>query len=57
LLGGVIGMGVDAATGAATDHKPNPVIVTMQPSTPARARPSAPRKPRPPAAAAPEAGT
>jgi hypothetical protein len=59
LLGGVVGMGVDAATGAATDHKPNPVIVTMQPSAPPprAARPSAPRKPRPPAAAAPEAGT
>ncbi|TFV76328.1 PEGA domain-containing protein [Bradyrhizobium frederickii] len=57
LLGGVVGMGVDAATGAATDHKPNPVIVTMQPSTPARgARPAGPRKPRPPAAT-PEAGT
>jgi len=54
LAGGVIGMGVDAATGAATDHKPNPVIVTMQPTV--RARPAAPKKPRPPAAA-PEAGT
>ncbi|MCG2630126.1 PEGA domain-containing protein [Bradyrhizobium sp. WYCCWR 13023] len=58
LLGGAIGMGVDAATGAATDHKPNPVIVTMQPvAAPPRARPPAPKKPRPPAAAAPEAGT
>lgn len=57
LLGGVIGMGVDAATGAATDHKPNPVIVTMQPSASPRARPPAPKRPRPPAAAAPEAGT
>ncbi|TFV38546.1 PEGA domain-containing protein [Bradyrhizobium frederickii] len=57
LLGGVIGMGVDAATGAATDHKPNPVIVTMQPSAPARgARPAGARKPRPPAPT-PEAGT
>ena len=57
LLGGAIGMGVDAATGAATDHKPNPVIVTMQPSAPPRsARPASPKKPRPPAAA-PEAGT
>jgi hypothetical protein len=57
LLGGVVGMGVDAATGAATDHKPNPVIVTMQPSAPPRsARPASPKKPRPPAAA-PEAGT
>jgi hypothetical protein len=54
LLGGVIGMGVDAATGAATDHKPNPVIVTMQPSVP-QAAPHAPKKPPPPRA--PEAGT
>ena len=57
LAGGVVGMGVDAVTGAATDHKPNPVIVTMQPSAPPRARPIAPRKPRAPAAAPPEAGT
>jgi hypothetical protein len=34
LAGGLIGMGVDAATGAATDHKPNPVIVTLQPVAP-----------------------
>lgn len=58
LLGGVIGMGVDAATGAATDHKPNPVIVTMQPSAPRRsARPPAPKKPRAPAAPPPDTGT
>ena len=58
LLGGVVGMGVDAATGAATDHNPNPVIVTMQPlAPPPRARPPTPKKPRPPAATAPEAGT
>lgn len=57
LLGGVVGMGVDAATGAATDHKPNPVIVTMQPSPPPRVpRPPAPRKPRAPAPA-PDTGT
>ncbi|UPJ55896.1 PEGA domain-containing protein [Bradyrhizobium sp. 192] len=56
LLGGVVGMGVDAATGAATDHKPNPVIVTMQPTV--RARPVAPKRQRTPAPApAPEAGT
>jgi hypothetical protein len=34
LAGGLIGMGVDAATGAAQDHKPNPVIVTLQPLAP-----------------------
>jgi hypothetical protein len=31
LLGGVIGMGVDAVSGAALDHKPNPVIANMTP--------------------------
>ena len=31
VLGGLIGMGVDAATGAALDHCPNPVAVTMRP--------------------------
>jgi hypothetical protein len=45
LLGGVIGMGVDAATGAATDHKPNPVIVTLQPVAPPARPPRAPRRP------------
>lgn len=56
LAGGLVGMGVDAVTGAATDHKPNPVIVTLQPAGP-RARPAPPpRKPRPPRAA-PEAET
>jgi hypothetical protein len=57
LAGGLIGMGVDAATGAATDHKPNPVIVTMQPSAPPRTRPPAPKKPRAPAAPPPDTGT
>lgn len=46
LLGGVIGMGVDAATGAAMDHKPNPVIVTLMPIAP----PPPPPKPRRPKA-------
>jgi hypothetical protein len=50
LLGGVVGMGVDAVTGAALDHKPNPVIVTLQPLVPAQPRPAKPRAPkRPPA--------
>lgn len=31
LVGGVIGMGVDAATGAALDHTPNPVNATLVP--------------------------
>ncbi len=48
LAGGLIGMGVDAATGAALDHKPNPVIVTLQPATlgpPRAAKPRPPRRP------------
>ena len=46
LVGGVVGMGVDAVTGAALDHKPNPVEVTLQPTRPAAApRPAKPRRP------------
>ena len=50
LLGGLVGMGVDAATGAALDHKPNPVIVTLQPAAPlaASGRSAPPRRPPPP---------
>jgi hypothetical protein len=48
LLGGLVGMGVDAATGAALDHKPNPVIVTLQPIAPVPPRPAKPRPPRRP---------
>jgi hypothetical protein len=46
LVGGLVGMGVDAYTGAAQDHKPNPVNVTLQPLAP----PPSPqaKKPRPP---------
>lgn len=35
LLGGVIGMGADAATGAAYSHTPNPVSVVLRPEEPA----------------------
>jgi len=31
LLGGAVGMVVDAASGAPLEHKPNPVIVTLRP--------------------------
>jgi hypothetical protein len=56
LVGGLVGMGVDAVTGAATDHKPNPVIVTLQPLAPPAPPARGPvRKPRPPAP--PQAGT
>jgi len=52
LAGGLIGMGVDAATGAAQDHKPNPVIVTLQSLAPAPPSPATrqrpPKRPAPP---------
>ena len=47
LLGGVAGMAVDAASGAALEHKPNPVIVTMRPRG-AGAPSPAPRRAKPP---------
>jgi hypothetical protein len=46
LIGGLIGVGVDAVTGAATDHKPNPVAVTLEPVAPPP-RPAPPRRQRP----------
>ena len=48
LAGGLVGMGVDAVTGAAQDHKPNPVIVTLQPIAPAPPRAAKPRPPKRP---------
>ncbi len=36
LIGGLVGMGVDAATGATLEHYPNPVFVTMRPTTEAK---------------------
>jgi hypothetical protein len=48
LAGGLVGMGVDAVTGAAQDHKPNPVIVTLQPLSRAPPRAARPRLPKPP---------
>ncbi|WP_108818014.1 PEGA domain-containing protein [Pseudovibrio sp. Alg231-02] len=35
LIGGVIGVGVDAYTGAMLNHKPNPVLVELKPTNPA----------------------
>lgn len=50
LLGGVVGMVVDGVSGAAYDHKPNPVIVTLQPIAPPPAPPPPVRRraPKPP---------
>ena len=56
IAGGLVGMGVDAVTGAAQDHKPNPVIVTLQPLRPA-AGPGPARPRAKPPRREPEAGT
>jgi hypothetical protein len=56
VAGGLVGMGVDAVTGAAQDHKPNPVIVTLKPVR-SMAPPGAVKPRRKPAKPAPEAGT
>ena len=45
LLGGIIGMGADAATGATLEHVPNPVGVTLVPAE--RAPAAKPRPTRP----------
>src|SRR5262249_15581429 len=52
LLGGVVGMGADAATGATLDHFPNPVNVTLVPIGATAPRAGAGKR-RPPPAAAP----
>lgn len=50
LLGGLVGMAVDGVSGAALDHKPNPVIVTLKPIAPPAPPPPVigRRPPRPP---------
>lgn len=44
LIGGLIGIGVDAGTGAANDLKPNPLVVRLNPkvAAPIDAAPAAP---------------
>jgi hypothetical protein len=64
LIGGVVGMGVDVATGATLEHVPNPVFATLVPlarpepvkpvrkKAPVRKEPVLPRKDETPAAPA-----
>lgn len=42
LVGGVIGLGVDAISGASQDLTPNPAHVTLEPETPAATADAAP---------------
>ena len=44
LIGGLIGIGVDAVTGAANEHTPNPVSVVLEPLS--RGAPPVARRPR-----------
>lgn len=43
VVGGLIGMGVDAATGSTLEHVPNPVIATLEPN-PTKIAPGSRRK-------------
>jgi hypothetical protein len=47
VVGGLVGMGVDAATGSTLEHVPNPVAVTLEPvagAPPSRRGPPRPAK-------------
>jgi hypothetical protein len=57
LIGGIVGMGVDAATGAALDLKPNPLKVTLEPELAEAAQAAAPAPAVPVAVATPAAKT
>jgi len=46
LVGGIVGMGVDAASGATLEHHPNPVVAVLQPVAPARQQPQPPGRQR-----------
>ena len=49
LAGGLVGMAVDGVSGAAYDHKPNPVIATLKPIAPPPPPPTKRRRaPKPP---------
>ena len=49
LVGGIIGIGVDAATGATLDHTPNPVVANLQLIGAPKARHRRKPAPKPPA--------
>ena len=55
LVGGVVGMGVDAVTGATLEHYPNPVSVALRPLAPPPGPPPRGRAKQPPVAQRPPA--
>ena len=48
IVGGVIGVGVDAVSGATLDHFPNPVIFNLEPGSGTKKIQPAPKEPPPP---------
>lgn len=54
LIGGIIGMGADAYTGATMEHVPNPVSVTLRPLPPPPVATRAAPRQRKPAPRAPQ---
>jgi hypothetical protein len=52
LIGGVVGMGVDAATGSTLEHYPNPVTASLAPRAVSRKRARKPVSPKGPVAEA-----
>ncbi|MGO4571063.1 hypothetical protein [Microvirga sp. 2TAF3] len=49
LIGGIVGMGVDAATGSTLEHYPNPVTASLAPlAVSSKNRARKPAKPRGP---------
>ncbi len=57
IAGGLIGMGVDAANGAARDLTPNPLVVTLTPVAPPIVAPAATERAAPAAVVTPEEPT
>ncbi len=59
LVGGIVGMGVDAATGATLEHVPSPVSATLRPlgPPPRQGKPGKAKRPPPVAARTPEPAT
>jgi hypothetical protein len=53
IVGGVIGIGVDAVTGSTLEHVPNPVKAALQPLVQERPKPGARKKKDPPKAIKP----
>jgi len=48
ILGGVVGMAADVATGSALEHVPNPVTVTLEPVGANRSHAATPPRAKPP---------